>query len=126
MNRWRLRGSTASALVGAQVLTAAVAASIAWIGWGGQAAVAAAYGGLAVILPTMYFAVKVRLRSGVATAAEVLGAFYKAEAVKLVLTAVMFWIGAKLFGQHFAPLMLTCIACLAMNWIMVALTRDMR
>ncbi len=124
MNRRRLRGSTASALVGAQVLTAAIAAAIVWIGWGGQAAVAAAYGGLAVILPTMYFAAKVRLRSGAGTAAEVLGAFYKAEAVKLVLTAVMFWIGARLFGNHFAPLMLTCIACLAMNGIMVALTRD--
>ena len=124
MDGRRLRGSTASALVGAQALTAGIATAITWIGWGGQAAVAAAYGGLAVIVPTTYFAAKVRLRSGAATAAEVLGAFYWAEAIKLVLTTAMFWIGALLFGKHFAPLMLTSIACLAMNWILVAVTRD--
>ena len=53
-----------------------------------------------------------------------LGTFYRAETAKLVLTALLFWIGAKWFGQHFAPLILTSIACMAMNWVMVAVTKS--
>ena len=125
MDRLRLRGgSTAWALLGAQALTAAIAGLVAWIGWGRAAALAALFGGFVVVLPTLYFAAKVYLRAGRATAAEVLGAFYRAEAAKLILTALLFWIGAKWFGQHFAPLILTSIACLAMNWVMVAVTKS--
>jgi ATP synthase protein I len=126
MDRLHPRGrSTALALVGAQSITAAVAAGVSWIGWGPSAALSALFGGLAVILPTVYFAARVRLRGGGgATAAEVLGAFYRAEVGKLILTGILFWIGALLFGRNFAPLMLTCIACLAMNWVIVAVTRD--
>jgi ATP synthase protein I len=124
MDRVERRGrSAASALLGAQALTAALAGGIAWIAGGPAAALAALFGGLAVLLPTVYFAAKVHFRAG-GTAAELLGAFYRAEAGKLVLTMVMFGIGAKLFGQHFAPLMLTSVACIAMNWLIVALTRD--
>lgn len=117
-------GSTAWALLGAQSLTAAVSALVVWLGWGGAAALAALFGGLVAILPTLYFAAKVRLGASGASAAEVLGRFYRAELAKLILTALLFWIGAMLFGRYFAPLMLTCIACLAMNWVMVAVTRN--
>jgi ATP synthase protein I len=117
-------GSTAWALLGGQALTAAIAGLVVWIGWGPAAALAAMFGGMVVILPTLYFAVKVYLRAGNATAAEVLGTFYRAETMKLVLTALLFWIGAKWFGQHFAPLILTTIACLAVNWVMVAVTKS--
>jgi ATP synthase protein I len=117
-------GSTAWALVGSQALTAGIAALVVWIGWGAAAAIAAMFGGFVVILPTLYFAAKVYLGAGGTTAAEVIGTFYRAETAKLVLTALLFWIGAKWFGQHFAPLILTSIACLAMNWVMVAVTKS--
>ena len=121
----RLRGgSTAWALVGGQALTAGIAGLVVWIGWGAAAALAALFGGFVVILPTLYFAAKVYLGAGGTTAAEVLGTFYRAETAKLVLTALLFWIGAKWFGQHFAPLILTTIACLAVNWVMVAVTKS--
>lgn len=124
MDRLRLRGgSTAWALVGGQALTAVVAALVVWGGWGEAAALAALFGGFVVVLPTLYFAAKVTL-AGATTAAEVLGTFYRAEVVKLVLTALLFWVGARWFGQHFAPLILTSIACLAMNWVMVAVTKS--
>lgn len=119
-----MQRSMASALVGSQAGVTLAAAVIAWMGWGHQAALAAVFGGLAVLLPTVYFAAKVRLRAREATAAEVLGAFYRAEVGKLILTAVMFWIGAVLFGRWFAPLILTSVACLAANWVMVAVTRS--
>ena len=124
MDRLQVRGrSTAWALIAAQLLIAAIATAIVWIGWGYTAALAACFGGVVVIAPTIYVAAKVALRAG-STAAEVLGAFYRAEVGKLVLTALLFWIGAKWFGPYFAPLILTSIACLAMNWVMVAVTKS--
>jgi F0F1-type ATP synthase assembly protein I len=117
-------GSTAWALIGTQALTAGIAAIVVWIGWGPAAALAALFGGFVVILPTLYFAAKVYLGASGMTAADVLGTFYRAETAKLVLTALLFGIGAKWFGQHFAPLILTSIACLAMNWVMVAVTKS--
>ena len=130
LDRLRLRGgSTAWALVGSQALTAGTAGLVVWVGWGHAAALAALFGGFVVLLPTLYFAAKVYLGAGGTTAAdvkaaEVLGTFYRAETAKLVLTALLFWIGAKWFGQHFAPLILTSIACLAMNWVVVAVTKS--
>jgi len=124
MDRLRLRGgSLAWGLCGIQALVAVVAAGTVWIGWGGAAALAALFGGLVAIAPTLYFAAKVYLRAGAPTTAEVLGAFYRAEVGKLILTALLFWIGAVMFGAHFAPLILTCLACLAVNWLMLWLTR---
>jgi len=124
MDRLRLRGgSLAWGLCGAQAITAALAAVIVWIVWGHAAALAALFGGFVATAPTLYFAAKIYLRANKATAAEVLGAFYRAELGKLVLTALLFWIGTLMFGQHFAPLIITCMACLAMNWVMLALTR---
>lgn len=125
MDRLRLRGgSPARALLGAQILTAVIAALVVLIGWGRAAALAALFGGFVIVLPTLFFAAKVRLRAGQATAAEVLGAFYRAEVGKLILTAVMFWIGALFFGRYFAPLIITAVACLAMNWVIVAVTKS--
>jgi ATP synthase protein I len=125
MDRLRLRGgSPARALLVAQILTAVIAAVVVLIGWGRAAALAALFGGFVVVLPTLFFAAKVRLRAGQATAVEVLGAFYRAEVGKLILTAVMFWIGALFFGRYFAPLIITAVACLAMNWVIVAVTKS--
>jgi F0F1-type ATP synthase assembly protein I len=124
MDRLRLRaGSVGWILAGAQAGVALSCALVAWIGWGNAAGAAALFGGFAIVLPAAYFAVKVSLGAN-APAAEVLGAFYRAEVGKLILTALLFWIGAKWFGQHFAPLILASIACLATNWVMVAVTKS--
>ena len=56
-------------------------------------------------------------------AKQALGELYRAELGKLLLTALMFVIGALFFGQHYAALMLTCVACLAMNWVVLAFAR---
>lgn len=113
-------GSPAIGLCVMQMITALVATAVVGWFWGGAAALAALFGGIVAIVPAAYFAAKVRLRAKSSKPADVLGAFYRAEFGKLVLTALLFWIGALMFGAHFAPLMLTCIACLAMNWLMLA------
>jgi ATP synthase protein I len=116
-----LRGaSPAWVLCGAQALTTALAVLVVWTTRGGPAAFAAMFGGAIAIVPALYFAVRVAGLGRVAEARQVLGTFYRAELAKLLLTALLFFIGAKLFGEHFAPLMLTCVACLAMNWVVLA------
>lgn len=121
MIRVQLRGlSLAWALCGAQMFMAATSALIVWVIWGGAAAMAALFGGFVAVVPVAYFAVKVYLRHGGSDASEVLGAFYRAEVGKLILTALLFLLGVLLFGKHFAPLILTCMACLTLNWLILA------
>ena len=106
-----------------QIAVAVIAIAVTWIFFGGTAALAASFGALIVIAPTAWFAARVNLRAGSATAGEVLGVFYRAETGKVVLMALGFWLGTVWFGQHFAPLMLTAVACLAMNWLLLARIR---
>ncbi|MBS0194134.1 MAG: ATP synthase subunit I [Proteobacteria bacterium] len=118
-----LRGvASARVLCVAQLLTTALAVAFVGLAWGGAAALAALFGGLIAILPAAYFALKVAALGPVAEASRVLRTFYRAEAMKLLLTAVLFALGARWFGEHFAPLMLTCVACLAMNWVVLVVT----
>ncbi len=120
----RLRGvALALNLCGAQIATAAIAATLIGLFWGRAAAAAALFGGAVAIVPTAYFTVRLYLRRGGSSGAETLGAFYRAETGKLLLTVFLFWLGALLFGNHFAALMITCAACLSMNWLMLAVTK---
>jgi len=120
-----LRGvSPAWWLCAAQLMTTALAMIVAWVVSGTDAAIAALFGGMVAVVPAVFFAIRVGLRRGTSEAKEVLGAFYQAELGKLLLTAFLFFVGARLFGKHFAPLMLTCVACLAMNWVMLAVAKN--
>ena len=116
-------GSLAWSLCIAQSVIAIVGAAVTCIVGGAAAASAALFGGAVAIVPGIYFALRVFVRKRDASAAALLGAFYRAEAGKLILTALLFWIGAVLFGSHFAALMITFVACLSMNWIMLAVAR---
>ena len=123
MHRLQSSGlSAVRALCTAQLATAAICAGVVWAVWGAESARAALFGGLVAVAPVAYFGLRVFLRRGGLGAGDVLGAFYRAEAGKLALTAGLFVIGAKLFGAHFAPLMFTFMACLAMNWLLLAVT----
>jgi ATP synthase protein I len=121
VKRLDLRGvPLAWVLCAAQAATTLVAVIVVAAFWGKAAAMAAAFGGIVVVVPALYFAFRVHPRRGATEAKQVLGAFYRAELGKLLLTALLFFIGARWFGAHFAPLMLTCVACLAMNWLVLA------
>ena len=121
MKRVDLHGvSLAWVLCAAQAATTTIAVIIVAAIWGKSAAAAALFGGIVVVVPALYFAFRVHPRRGATQAKEVLGTFYRAELGKMLLTALLFFIGARWFGAHFAPLMLTCVACLAMNWLVLA------
>lgn len=87
---------------------------------GVHAAAAALFGGAVIFVPTAYFALAVLVRSAAVQARRMPAVFYRAEVTKLVLMALGFLLGALWFGNMFAPLILTSMACLAVNWLMLA------
>jgi len=120
---WR-SAHPAGLLAAAQAIVACVGGLVAGLASGRQAAFAALYGGAIALLPTLYFAMRVRLRQGGMDARQALGAIYRAEVGKLLLTLLMFVVGARWFGDHYLALMLTCMAGLAMNWVVLAVARS--
>lgn len=118
------RASPARPLLVAQALVAMAIVLAAMLVEGRGAAAAAMFGGLVVLVPTAYFAARMRMRNGAVHPAQALGDVYKAEVGKLLVTALMFVAGAKLFGAHYGWLMVACVACLAMNWVVLAFARS--
>ena len=106
-----------------QGLAIAVCVSVAALVGGRGEATAALFGGLAVFLPSLWFWRRAQATAGNTDARKALGALYVAEIGKLVLVGLMLWLGALLFKTHYLALMLTCMACLAMNWVLLAVAR---
>jgi ATP synthase protein I len=112
-----LRGAAiARAVCLAQLGILAVAALLTYGLWGRPQAIAAAYGGLVAVVSTAYFALHALILSEGKAPAKVVGAFYRGEAGKFVLTAALFVIGVKLFAPDFLFLMATFVACQLVYW----------
>jgi len=99
--------------LGTLAAVAALAAGLA----GPAQAMAAAYGGLVALVPTVYLAWRVFARSESRTPAQAAGAFYRGELGKYALTALMFALGVKLFGSQFPALLASYAACLLAYWV---------
>lgn len=90
--------------------------------------VAAAYsagvgGGISIIV-TVYFASQVFSTGVDASAAEIAKRFYIGEAIKIVLTAVLFFIAIMWLDVSFLPLFLTYAATLLAYWLVLPFTLD--
>ncbi len=113
-SRIHLRGvKLAWAVCAIQGLISLSAALIVMFYVDAQAAKAALYGGCVAILPTLYLALRVYFRGEDRRPEDVPGSFYRGEAGKFVLTALMFLFGVQFFGEHFLPLLCTYMACIA-------------
>jgi F0F1-type ATP synthase assembly protein I len=106
-----------------QGMAIAVCVAVAAAIGGRGEATAALFGGLAVFLPSLWFWRRAQKSSGTTDAKQALGALYVAEVGKLVLVGFMLYVGALVFKAHYLALMLTCMACLAMNWVLLAVAR---
>jgi len=98
-----------------QMLVALVGSAL-WLTAGTGAALAALAGGTASALFSLQFALRVFARGPAAPPELVLGAFYRAEAIKLVLAAALFVVTARYFGHLFVPLLTTYLATLVVYW----------
>lgn len=104
-------------VLGAQVLVTA-ASGAAWAtGADGRAALAAIAGGAIAIIPGLYMAVRVFAVPPDAEPKRILGAFYRGESVKFVLTAALFVIALQWFASTFLPLIVTYILALLVYWL---------
>jgi len=106
-----------------QGLAIAVCTAVAAVIGGRGEATAALFGGLAVFLPSLWFWRRARKSATTTDAKVALGALYVAELGKLVLVALLLYVGALVFKTHYLALMMTCMACLAMNWVLLAVAR---
>lgn len=80
-----------------------VAMLVAGLGWGWLAGFSALVGGSICFVPNLYFTVKVFAAS---EPRQILNAFYLGEAVKLVLTAILFMLAWKFL--ELLPLAVLC------------------
>lgn len=105
-----------------QIAIALVSAALFWLRGPGAAA-AALFGGAVIFVPTAWFALAVMVRGAATMPRKMPGVFYRAEVTKLILMALGFVLGALWFGNRFVPLILTSMACLAVNWGMLLASR---
>ncbi len=102
-------------------LVAAVSLSVG--GWAD--ARSALLGGLVGFIPNVYFAAKVGRANRSGTAQDIIRVFYAGEAVKLVLTALLFIAVFQLPDLRYGPLFGGFIAVLAVFWFaLLVLNRE--
>lgn len=65
----------------------------------------------------MYFARWMSVRGERATPRELVGAFYLAEVIKILLTAALFWVAIALLQVVVLPMLLTYAATLFVYWL---------
>ncbi|MEE8118930.1 MAG: ATP synthase subunit I [Gammaproteobacteria bacterium] len=79
-------------------------------------ALAAFSGGAIAAILSLYFALKFFSSRGEQDARVMVSVFFRAEALKFVLAAGLFFISAMLFRDEFIPLITTFGAALTMYW----------
>lgn len=108
------------------VRTQAAVATLVVVVWlvclGYEAAVAALFGGLIGVVTNLYFATRSFALGPGATAQQMLQAMFRAEMVKLLLSALLFALAAKFFSEHFLALFsawfaTTAVYFIALRWV---------
>jgi ATP synthase protein I len=84
--------------------------------WGWSNARSALFGGLTAFLPNLYFAVKFGVSDASRTAKEIVGIFYRGETIKLITTAVLFFLIFQLPDIRFLPLFTSFALVLTVFW----------
>jgi ATP synthase protein I len=105
-----------------QSLTVLVVYALTWVLVGSQQSVSALLGGLVGLLPNMLFAVLFGRKEPGKTATQVVRAFYFGEALKLLLTALLFVIVFHLPGISALPLFIAFVAVTVVFWFSLLLS----
>ncbi|MFT4045740.1 MAG: ATP synthase subunit I [Solimonas sp.] len=104
----------------AQLVIAMLTAAACGGYYGMSGAIAALWGGLTAVVPTVYFAWRALARRAQETPADVVGAMFRGEIGRVALTAVLFWFGVMLFAGRFLALLVTFAACQLAWWLVLA------
>jgi ATP synthase protein I len=87
-----------------------------WLLGGRGAAVSALMGGLVAFLPNLVFSLGLGVRDDRRTAKDVARIFFGGEALKLLLTAVLFAAAYHVQGVEILPLMAGFVSALTVFW----------
>ena len=87
------------------------------------AAMSALLGGMVSIVPTAYFAIKLFRYQGARAARQIVNSFYKGEALKLILTIVLFALVFKFFNIIPLVFFATYIVVQMMFWFAPLIVR---
>lgn len=109
-------------LVRTQILVAIVVSLMWLVAAGKQPATAAAFGGLIAVATNLFFAVRSFALGPGAQPQQMLRAVFRAEAIKLLLAALLFAVAAKLFSDYFVALFsawfaATAVYLFALRWL---------
>lgn len=76
-----------------------------------------ALGGLTCVVPSLYFANKFFKESGALAVKSIVNSFYTAEAIKLILTGLLFWFTFKYLLIRPAPFFMGYILAHLVFWV---------
>jgi ATP synthase protein I len=107
-----------------QLVITCLAASVCLVVPNLKAAYSAVIGGGISIIVTLYFAVQVFSSNNDYSAGKIARSFYAGEAIKIVLTAVLFGIAIVWLNVAFLPLFLTYAATLTAYWLVLPFTLE--
>lgn len=103
-------------VLGAQLIGIAGVVAIFGLLRGSSSAVSALMGGLVAFLPGLLFSLGLGVRDDRRTAKEVARVFFGGEALKLLLTAVLFVAAYHVPGMEILPLMAGFVSALTVFW----------
>lgn len=105
-----------------QAFVLGLVSSIALAAFGWREARSALLGGLIAFLPNVYLAAKIGW-SKAKSAQQIVRTFYTGEAIKLILTALLFYLVFQLSDILFVPLFINFIAVLMVFWFALLLNK---
>ena len=108
--------SSAYKLVVIQAAIVGVTSILLFALWGFQYGLSAFAGGVIAVLPNFVFATLAFSHAGASASGKVVQSFFLGEAVKLLLTIVLFAIAFGLLNVVFAPLFITYVIGLLVPW----------
>lgn len=107
--------ATVSKVLVAQFMVIVWVAGVFMLVYGGQQAKAAAVGGMAALVPNIYFAWRISRSAGL-EAKKVVRSFYTGESGKLLMTAAIFAIIFQVPNLDILPLLVGYVAVLSVFW----------
>jgi len=95
----------------------AVASCLAFLLLDFQAAYSALIGGIICVVPNLVFVIYAYRFGGARAAKKIASSFYRGEALKILLTALMFAVTFIFVPIAIGPLMTTYVVCLLAYWL---------
>jgi len=112
----------ANRLLAIQTLLATVSTfGFLWIDF--KAGYSAFIGGITCLVPNLVFVIYANRYGGARAAKNIASSFYKGEALKILLTALMFAATFILVPISIGPLMITYVVCLMAFWVSPFITK---